>query len=116
MRRTYLRPPFMLACSRYDHVNQLKFLYSEYPRQYWLIIPGIVLSTARGSMIWPLLLIYANGKLPLPFSTVATLEWRFGSWIVQHSWSIRPWSCVYFSSQSYYSALIGLQLSFGTKR
>jgi MFS family permease len=45
----------------------------KYPRQYWLMIVGIVLSTAGGSMIWPFLLIYASGKLNLPLSTVATL-------------------------------------------
>jgi MFS family permease len=52
---------------------KLKTLYNEYPRQYWLMITGIVISTAGGSMIWPFLLIYANGKLQLPLSTVATL-------------------------------------------
>jgi len=45
----------------------------KYPRQYWLMIVGIVLSTAGGSMIWPFLLIYASGKLNLPLSAAATL-------------------------------------------
>ena len=54
-------------------VNRLKTLYNEYPRQYWLMITGIVLATAGGSMIWPFMLIYASGKLDLPLSTVATL-------------------------------------------
>ena len=53
--------------------NRLKYLYNEYPRQYWLMILGIILATAGGSMIWPFLLIYASGKLDLPLSTVATL-------------------------------------------
>jgi MFS family permease len=48
-------------------------LYHEYPRQFWLMITGIVISTAGGSMIWPFLLIYASGKLNLPLSTVAAL-------------------------------------------
>ena len=48
-------------------------LYRSYPRQFWLMVMGIVLSTAGGSMIWPFLLIYASGKLNLPLSTVATL-------------------------------------------
>jgi len=52
---------------------KLKTLYNEYPRQYWLMISGIVISTAGGSMIWPFLLIYASGKLNLPLSTVAAL-------------------------------------------
>jgi MFS family permease len=54
-------------------INRLKTLYNEYPRQYWLMITGIILATAGGSMIWPFLLIYASGKLDLPLSTVATL-------------------------------------------
>ncbi|HSJ89029.1 MAG TPA: MFS transporter [Anaerolineales bacterium] len=54
-------------------VNKLKSLYNEYPRQYWLMITGIVLSTAGGSMIWPFLVIYASGKLSLPLSKVAAL-------------------------------------------
>jgi MFS family permease len=52
---------------------KLKFLYKEYPPQYWLMITGVVISTAGGSMIWPFLLIYASRKLNLPLSTVATL-------------------------------------------
>lgn len=54
-------------------LNRIKALYNEYPPQYWLMITGIVLATAGGSMIWPFLLIYASGKLNLPLSTVATL-------------------------------------------
>ncbi len=54
-------------------LQRIKALYNEYPRQYWLMIMGIVLATAGGSMIWPFLLIYASGKLDLPLSTVATL-------------------------------------------
>lgn len=54
-------------------LNSIKTLYTSYPRQYWLMIVGIVIATAGGSMIWPFLLIYASGKLNLPLSTAATL-------------------------------------------
>lgn len=54
-------------------LNSIKTSYLSYPRQYWLMIVGIVIATAGGSMIWPFLLIYAGGKLSLPLSTVATL-------------------------------------------
>lgn len=54
-------------------ISRLKTLYNEYPRQYWLMITGIVLSTAGGSMIWPFLVIYASSKLHMPLSTVAAL-------------------------------------------
>ena len=53
--------------------NTFKTIYKSYPRQYWMMIVGIVIATAGGSMIWPFLLIYASGKLSLPLSTVATL-------------------------------------------
>jgi MFS family permease len=54
-------------------INSIKTLYNDYPRQYWLMITGIILSTAGGSMIWPFLIIYASSKLNMPLSTVATL-------------------------------------------
>lgn len=54
-------------------IDSLKRTYNEYPRQYWLMITGIVLSTAGGSMIWPFLIIYASSKLNMPLSTVAAL-------------------------------------------
>jgi MFS family permease len=54
-------------------LSSLKSLYNEYPRQFWLMIAGIVLATAGGSMIWPFLIIYASGKLNMPLSTVAAL-------------------------------------------
>jgi len=53
--------------------QKLKRIYHEYPRQYWLMITGIVLATAGGSMIWPFLIIYASSKLNMPLSTVAAL-------------------------------------------
>ncbi|RJP54089.1 MAG: MFS transporter [Anaerolineaceae bacterium] len=54
-------------------IAKLKLLYRQYPSQYWLMIAGIVISTAGGSMIWPFLLIYVSGKLDMPLSVVAAL-------------------------------------------
>jgi MFS family permease len=54
-------------------IEQTKSFFNQYPRQYWLMITGVVISTAGGSMIWPFLLIYVNRKLALPLSTAATL-------------------------------------------
>lgn len=53
--------------------QRLKATYEEYPRQFWLMITGIVISTAGGSMIWPFLLIYVTRRLGLPLSVVAPL-------------------------------------------
>ena len=54
-------------------IHSFKTFYNQYPRQYWLMITGIVISTAGGSMIWPFLVIYAGNKLQMPLSTVAAL-------------------------------------------
>lgn len=45
----------------------------RFPRQFWLMFWGLLLSTSGASMIWPFLLIYINGKLNLPLATVSTL-------------------------------------------
>lgn len=47
--------------------------YKRFPRQFWLMFWGLLLSTSGASMIWPFLLIYINGKLNLPLTTVTTL-------------------------------------------
>jgi len=54
-------------------IQSFKTFYHQYPRQYWLMITGIVISTAGGSMILPFLVIYAGNKLNMPLSTVAAL-------------------------------------------
>ncbi len=54
-------------------LHRIRHLYREYPAQFWLMIAGIVISTAGGSMVWPFLLIYASNRLHLPLSAVATL-------------------------------------------
>lgn len=54
-------------------LHRIHRLYQQYPAQFWLMIVGIVISTAGGSMVWPFLLIYASNKLQLPLSSVATL-------------------------------------------
>lgn len=47
--------------------------YQRFPRQFWLMFWGLLLSSSGASMIWPFLLIYINGKLNLPLTTVGTL-------------------------------------------
>lgn len=54
----------------YANYTQLR---DQYPRQFWLMFWGLLLSTIGSSMIWPFLLIYASKKLDLPLTTVATL-------------------------------------------
>lgn len=44
-----------------------------YPRQFWLLFWGMLLSTIGSSMIWPFLMVYASERLNLPLTQTATL-------------------------------------------
>lgn len=45
----------------------------QYPRQFWLLFWGMLLSTIGSSMIWPFLMVYASERLNLPLTQTATL-------------------------------------------
>ncbi len=45
----------------------------EYPRQFWLLFWGLLISTIGASMIWPFLMVYVSGKLNLPLTASATI-------------------------------------------
>jgi MFS family permease len=45
----------------------------QYPRQFWLLFWGMLLSTVGSSMIWPFLMVYASERLHLPLTQTATL-------------------------------------------
>lgn len=47
--------------------------YRAFPRQFWLIALGLLISSAGSSMIWPFQLIYVSRQLGVQMSTVATL-------------------------------------------
>jgi MFS family permease len=48
-------------------------LFNEYPRQFWLIVFGVFISTAGASMIMPFMMIYATDKLGISLSAAVTL-------------------------------------------
>lgn len=50
-----------------------KVLLTQYPRQFWLMFAGLILSTLGTTMIWPFLMIYASETLALPLAAVASL-------------------------------------------
>ncbi len=52
--------------------NYLQSIHA-YPRQFWLLFWGVLISTAGVSMIWPFLMIYVSERLSLPMTTVAVL-------------------------------------------
>jgi len=53
--------------------RRLSELGRAYPRQYWLMVAGMVLSNAGGSLVWPFLLIFASARLELPLAAVGSL-------------------------------------------
>ncbi len=48
-------------------------LRQSYPRQFWLLFVGMLISTTGASMIWPFLMIYVSERLQLPLTNVASL-------------------------------------------
>lgn len=52
---------------------RLKTLFAKYPRQFWLLFWGLLISTIGSSMIWPFLLIYVSRRLALPLTVCASL-------------------------------------------
>lgn len=47
--------------------------FNSFPRSFWLIALGVLISSAGASMIWPFQLIYVSRQLGVQISTVATL-------------------------------------------
>ncbi len=54
-------------------IARLRSLTQNYPRQFWLLFVGMLISTLGASMVWPFLMIYVSEKLKLPLATVASL-------------------------------------------
>jgi MFS family permease len=52
---------------------RIKNLGADYPRQFWLLFWGLLISTIGASMIWPFLLIYVSRRLALPLTVCASL-------------------------------------------
>jgi len=45
----------------------------EYPRQFWLLFWGLLISATGGSMVWPFLTIYVRERFDVPLRTVTLL-------------------------------------------
>lgn len=45
-----------------------------YPRQFWLLFWGMLISTIGSSMIWPFLMIYVSKQLDAPLTLAASLN------------------------------------------
>jgi MFS family permease len=53
--------------------TRIRHLAQQYPRQFWLLFWGMLISTLGASMIWPFLMIYVSEQLELPLVTVTSL-------------------------------------------
>ena len=53
--------------------QRIQIIRQRFPDQFWLMLVGVLISSAGASMIWPFLMIYVSGKLNLELSTVASL-------------------------------------------
>jgi MFS family permease len=54
-------------------LNKLRTTFDLYPKQYWLLVGGMLISMLGSTMIWPFLLIYASKRLNMPLAQIATL-------------------------------------------
>ncbi len=54
-------------------IQRLRRVAHTYPRQFWLLTAGMLISTIGSSMVWPFLTIYLSKRLALPLFSIATL-------------------------------------------
>ena len=54
-------------------INRIRQLTAGYPRQFWLLFWGMLVSRSGSSMVWPFLTIYLRQRLDIPLTTVALL-------------------------------------------
>ncbi len=53
--------------------TKLQATLNRYPKQFWLLVGGMLISMLGATMIWPFLLIYASKRLAMPLTQIATL-------------------------------------------
>jgi MFS family permease len=54
-------------------IDRLRILFARYPRQFWLMFFGMLISTIGSSMIWPFLMIFVTERLSLPLTVSTSL-------------------------------------------
>jgi MFS family permease len=54
-------------------LEQVLVVFQKYPRQFWLMFSGMLISTTGASMIWPFLLIYVSKRLNVSLTAVTSL-------------------------------------------
>ena len=61
----------MLAGSR--AIDNLSSLLKQYPRQFWILFGGMLITATGGGMVWPFLTIFMRQRLDVPLTTVGLL-------------------------------------------
>lgn len=51
-------------------ISKLRDTISGYPRQFWILFVGTLVSASGGSLVWPFMTIYVHEKLEVPLATV----------------------------------------------
>jgi MFS family permease len=54
-------------------IKHISRIYNTFPKQFWLVAFGVLISSSGSSLIWPFQLIYVSGKLHSPLAAAATL-------------------------------------------
>jgi MFS family permease len=54
-------------------LNLIKQATSEYPRQFWLLFWGLLISAIGRSLVWPFMTIYMREQLDVPLTTITLL-------------------------------------------
>lgn len=54
-------------------MNRFRRLTAKYPRQFWLLFGGLLISSTGGSMVWPFLTILVRQRLGVPMTTEGLL-------------------------------------------
>lgn len=53
--------------------SRLRALWKSYPRQYWLLMSGMLINTIGMGFVWPFLNIYLNEELGIPIAAATLL-------------------------------------------
>ncbi len=54
-------------------LRRFQIATAAYPRQFWLMFWGLLISVTGSSMIWPFLMIYVSERLGMPMTATASL-------------------------------------------
>ncbi len=54
-------------------LKSFKSRMDRYPRQFWVILWGVLINTAGASLVWPFMTIYLRQRLDVPLTTVTLL-------------------------------------------